>query len=365
MMNPIRSYLNERREDLWPGGSPLEGAIVAGADRDPGAKVTYIFFDRDGDPSAVAKVARRPSGEAALVAEDAVLRELWALGFRTVIDYAPRPLALERIGDRLVLVVSVVAGQPMRTRYYTPGHVTDPQAVADDFAVAASWLRRFHHETRRSVMALDDEGFDRWIGSVFGRYRRSIGWSEAEESLFGTLRHRAADLRGCPIPVAAVHGDYAIGNLLLEGSRLTGVIDWEFGGLGELPFRDVYKFPTSYGLYLDGAQPAHRGGIPGHEGREGIGERWRRSGAWANAAGFAHAYFGRGWFPDQVRRFVLEHLDDLGIPRAANALFFPVFLAEQAMALDDPTFRAGYRSLLLATAEEAPRSWLWQSEVSA
>jgi aminoglycoside phosphotransferase (APT) family kinase protein len=365
MMDAIRSYLNERRGEFWPGRSPLDGAIVAGADRDPGAKVTFIFFDGDGDPSAVAKVARRPSGEAALVAEDAVLRELWAIGSRTVTEYAPRPVALERIGDRLVLVVSVVAGEPMRTRYYAPGHVSDPRAVADDFTIAASWLRRFHDETRRGVVVLDDEGFDRWIGSVFERYRRTIGWSEPEEALFETLRRLAGDLRGCPIPLAAVHGDYAIGNLLVDGSGLSGVIDWEFAGLAEPPFRDVYKFPTSYGLYLDRAQPARRGRIPGHEGRETMGERWSRSGGWANAAGFAHAYFGRGWFPEQVRRFVLEHLDDLGIPRAANALFFPVFLAEQAMALEDPAFRAGYRSLLVAAAEEAPRSWLWQSEVPA
>ena len=365
MMDAIRSFLNERRGELWPGRPPLEGAIVAGADRDPGAKVTFIYFDGDGDPTAVAKVARRASGEAALMAEDTVLRELWALGSRTVTESVPRPLALDRIGDRLVLVVSFLAGQPMRTRYYAPGHVSDPRAVADDFAVAASWLRRFHHETGRGAVALDDEAFDRWVGSVFERYRRTIGWSEPEESLFEALRREAGDLRGCPIPLSAVHGDYAIGNLLLEGRRLTGVIDWELGGVAEPPFRDVYKFPTSYGLYLDRAQPPRRGRNPGHAGRQEMGERWSRSGAWANAAGFAHAYFGRGWFPDQVRRFVLGHLDDLGIPRAANALFFPVFLAEQAMALDDPTFRAGYRSLLLATAEEAPRSWLWQSEVPA
>jgi aminoglycoside phosphotransferase (APT) family kinase protein len=365
MMDAIRSYLNERRGEIWPGRSPLRGAIVAGADRDPGAKVTYIFFDDDGDPSAVAKVARRPSGEAALMAEHAVLRELWSLGVPTVTDHAPRPLALERIGDRLVLIVSPVAGQPMTTRYYAPGHVTDPRAVAEDFAVAASWLRRFQHETDRSAVALDEESFERWVGSVFERYRRTIGWSEVEESLFRTLRQRASDLRGCPIPVAAVHGDYAMGNLLLEGSRLTGVIDWEFGGLAEPPFRDVYKFPTSYGCYLDRAQPARRGRIPGHEGRAELGEHWDRYGDWANTAGFAYSYFGRGWFPDQVRRFVLGLLEDLGVPRAANALFFPVFLAEQAMALEDPAFRAGYRSLLVATAEEAPRSWLWQSEVMA
>lgn len=39
----------------------------------------------------------------------------------------------------------------------------------------------------------------------------------------------------CPAPVEAVlnHGDYRMGNLLVEGSRLTGVLDWEIAHFGD------------------------------------------------------------------------------------------------------------------------------------
>jgi aminoglycoside phosphotransferase (APT) family kinase protein len=44
----------------------------------------------------------------------------------------------------------------------------------------------------------------------------------------------------CPAPVEPVlnHGDYRMGNLLVEGSRLTGVLDWEIAHFGD-PHEDL------------------------------------------------------------------------------------------------------------------------------
>lgn len=44
----------------------------------------------------------------------------------------------------------------------------------------------------------------------------------------------------CPTPVEPVlnHGDYRMGNLLVEGSRLTGVLDWELAHFGD-PHEDL------------------------------------------------------------------------------------------------------------------------------
>ena len=36
-----------------------------------------------------------------------------------------------------------------------------------------------------------------------------------------------------PVPPQLVHGDFRLGNLLVEGSRLTGVLDWELAHLGD------------------------------------------------------------------------------------------------------------------------------------
>ena len=41
-----------------------------------------------------------------------------------------------------------------------------------------------------------------------------------------------------PVPPRLVHGDFRLGNLLVEGSRLTGVLDWELAHLGD-PLEDL------------------------------------------------------------------------------------------------------------------------------
>jgi hypothetical protein len=277
----------------------------------------------------------------------------------------PEPLAIERIGGRLVLFLSVVPGEPMTTRYYSSGHVSDPRLVDRDFVLAGSWLARFQAETRAEDDRSDGDGFDRFAGPIIDRYRREIGWTAWERRLFDDVWRRAKDLRDHRFPLVAVHGDYWMGNILVRDRGLSGVVDWERAHSTGLPFLDIYKFPTSYGFYLDRASPGTGGRVPGHPGRDEFRVSWRRFGDWQNLTGFAYAYFGHGWFPRLVQTYVLGHLDRLGVPHEANAVFFPIFIADQAMSLEDPDFRSGYRSLLHAFAEERDATWLWRGVEAA
>lgn len=363
MIDPIRAFLNSRHRDGWASGLPIAGGIVAGADKDPAAKTTLLLFDDSGTPAAVAKVARRPAGERALRSEAAVLTDLWAEGTPIVHGFVPRLIAIERIAGRLVLCTSMVGGSPMTRRYYRPGHISSPELVRRDFDLAGGWLEQFHRQTRRTAV-FDPEMGSVLVDRVLARYVARFGQTADEEVLFADVLRAADDLFGMELPMVGVHGDYAIGNLLVDRDRVSGVVDWEFGSVGGPPFRDVYKFPTSYGFYLDRAAPGRRA-VPGHPGREAMAARWSRFGDWPNLIGFAYSFFGRGWFPDLVRDYVLVGLDGLQIPHAANAVFFPVFLAEQAVALDDPEFQQGYRSLLAGFGHERRSSWLWRSEVPA
>jgi aminoglycoside phosphotransferase (APT) family kinase protein len=359
MIDAIRAHLLDRRNAFVPPRDLGSGALVVGRDKDPSAKVTYVLFDRLGKPAVAAKVARRRVSERSLVAEYSALRQLRSGRSPLVSGCTPEPLFLERIQGRLALILSALEGAPMVTRYYQPGHTSDPGRVAEDFQAAGTWLRRFHHETMTGVVHLDDHTLEQWVGSTFVRYRNEIGWTRPEADLFEAVAERATALAGCAIPMTAVHGDYSVGNLLLGNGGISGVVDWELGRASGLPLSDVYKFPTSYGFYLDRAYPIDARRIPGHPGREELRDRWRRFGDWPNLLGFGYSYFGQGWFPEQVRRFVLQHLEHLGLPPAVNAVFFPTFLAEQAMTLPDPAFRRGYRSLLRAFWEERSFTWLW------
>ncbi|MFL5737424.1 MAG: aminoglycoside phosphotransferase family protein [Actinomycetota bacterium] len=359
MIDEVRAFL-AARPDLLPSETDLDGAIVAGIDRESSAKVTCLFFDHDGNPTVAAKIARREPADRSLAQEHAVLSQLWRLDTRAIRSCVPRPIALERIRGRLAMITSALPGGPMSARYYTPGHVADRAAVAEDFHAASAWLRRLEEDTRSGATRLDAMSLEAWTRPVFDRYRQEIGWGDPEERLLAMILERGSDLFGTALPITAVHGDYWMGNLLLSGGAITGVVDWELGRTAGLPFADIYKFPTSYAFYLDRSGRSLRGEVPGHPERAAFEQRWRRYGTWPNLAGFAYGYFGRGWFPEQVRRFVLGHLAWLGLPAQLNGIFFPLFLAQQATSLDVPSFREGYRSVVRALVEERDSTWLWQ-----
>src|SRR5205823_4643586 len=84
MIPPLTRLLQARWPELRPGRPPVAAAIVAGLDRSPAGKVTLVFFDQAGDLAAVAKVARSPASEPALVREHETVSHLWALGVPSV-----------------------------------------------------------------------------------------------------------------------------------------------------------------------------------------------------------------------------------------------------------------------------------------
>jgi hypothetical protein len=362
MIPRLTEVLRARWERLRPGAPPPVSALVAGVDRSAAAKVTLVFFDRAGDLAAVAKVSRTAASEPALARERETVAELWARRVPSVLARVAEPLLLERVDGRLVLVQAPMGGRPMSAAYYTPGHVADQALVAEDFALAGAWLLGFQRETATGPGLLDEALMERWVTRAISAYRAEVGWDATEERLFGEVLTRAKALLGLPLPAVAVHGDYWMGNLLVDRDGLAGVIDWERGQpSGPAPL-DVYKFPTSYALYMDRSYPG--GQVPGHPELPRWRERWRRFGESRHLAGFGYAYYGEGWFPERVRGFVADHLRALGVPAEANAVFFPLFLAEQALLPGHPRTRADYRALLHAFADDQAPTWLLASSAT-
>ena len=129
MIDALLAWLNDGCTEPGNERPRLTGGIVAGLYRNS-SKVTLILFDTRGELGAVVKATRRPSAEAALMAEYAALNELTHLAPEAMRG-APRPIALERVDGHLVLVESPVVGEPMTARYYSPGHTSDPGRVRE------------------------------------------------------------------------------------------------------------------------------------------------------------------------------------------------------------------------------------------
>jgi aminoglycoside phosphotransferase (APT) family kinase protein len=349
----------------WAGdwqmpGRPPVSALLAGIDRTPEAKVSLLLFDDSGAVVAVAKVPRDDRGAAAVRAEHAALR--WAWSIASLRPTVPRPIGLLELDGRPVLVQSAVAGKPMTASYYTPGHTSNQALVERDFEAAGDWLDAFVGATRYAEVSLA-EVTQRWIGPLVDRYRGAFGTSPDEDDLLAAVLDRAHGLGGETVPLAARHGDFWMGNLLLEGDVITGVIDWELARERDAagPFSDAFKLPTSYGLYLDRPWPWAGGKVPGHPGREDVDRRWRRWGSWRNLVGFGHVWFGDGWLADLVLQWVSKRWATLGVNPAVAGTFFPLFIMEQTLTLQDPETRDGWRSALCAFAAEREHCRVWRA----
>lgn len=348
MIDDLVQMLNERSAPL--GLPRLHPGLVIGVDADPAGKVTMILLDDGGSPRAVAKVSRRRDDDSRLDAEHSALQRVRQHALPSVGSSVPRPLLLERVAGRPALVTTAVPGAPLSVRYHHPGHVSSPLRVEADFAAAGHWLAAFHSDTGISTVSCE-EVWHSQMEPLFARYQASVGWSDWEAGLYGRMLRWVDDLADVPIPLASVHGDYCIGNVLLHGDVVTGVVDWELGREPAVALTDVFKFAASYGSFLDRAAPQRGDGIAGHAGWATARRRWGSSSSWSNLTGFVYTYFGDGWFPELVRDYLMGSYCRLGCPPDVEPLFLVGFVAEQVLTLDNPVYRNGYRDLLRAMAE--------------
>ena len=350
------------REWEGPAADVPTAVALLGPDRAADAKVALLLFARRDEPVAVAKVARSAAGAAALTREHEALCAFWTHGSAALRERMPRPLGLRTLGSRLVLLQTAVGGRPMTLDYYTPGHVSSPSKVRADFAGAAEWLTTFQTDTARARLPIE-EAVEEQVRPLLAAYAAELGWGAAEDAVFGEALGRARDLPDGSLPVTGQHGDFWMGNLMVDRpGSVRAVVDWEHARPAGSPMSDVLKLPTSYGFYLDRGRPWAAGRVRGHPERTDGAAAWQRYGDWRNVLGFRHSYFTAGWFPDVVHEHVVAARRRLDVPAPLVLLLVATFLVEQALVSQTDEFRQGYRALIAALADEGRSSWLWSGD---
>jgi hypothetical protein len=144
-------------------------------------------------------------------------------------------------------------------------------------------------------------------------------------------------------PGTVVHGDFWCGNILVEGDRVTGVVDWEAGDIDDEPLRDLARFPLAYALYLDRHTATGRR-VAGHPGMR----------AGSPGAGVLRAFDSSTWFGALVRDFVSEGLQRLGAPPGMWRHVLMAGIAEIAATADHPVFARLHLDLLRTLLQEVP-----------
>ncbi|WP_432943318.1 phosphotransferase [Kribbella sp. CA-253562] len=130
----------------------------------------------------------------------------------------PVPEVLHRCEDGLTVVYTLLGG-----RHVIPLEAGLVDHCAELYAAQLSALADFHSSTARPrPQGLTRRAQEAYDGSADQELRQVIATTWAELSRLGSVR-----------PVGASHMDWRADNLLVNGSRVSGVVDWEF--LGPLP----------------------------------------------------------------------------------------------------------------------------------
>ncbi len=243
--------LDRDRLAVWaqrhlPGSGPLEVTRLAAGH----SNITYLL-DRPGQPRWVLR--RPPAGPLLPTAHD-VLRE-----------YRVLEILGRSGGARVSAVVAAcedpeVIGAPFYVMTASPGVVVRESLPAwlDDAAADIGEVHR-----RRRALGLDvldalaevhrvdpvplieagigrSEGYlprqlRRWTGQRQGILAAvAAGGGRARELPdYDALRDWLESHRPDDVPAAVVHGDYKLDNVLVEGERVTSILDWEMATVGD------------------------------------------------------------------------------------------------------------------------------------
>lgn len=163
--------------------------------------------------------------ETTVTDEFPVVQLLWAHGARI-----PQPFAVESsgevIGERF-LVVAAAGGAPVGGNYVSPPR--DAALIAD----IAACLARIHRvPTQNWPRGEQPQGpafIDAEIAEYRGDYQALGETSPIMDACFTWIDANKDRAYG---PAALIHNDFNFNNLLIEGSRVSAVLDWEFAHVG-------------------------------------------------------------------------------------------------------------------------------------
>jgi hypothetical protein len=304
-------------------------AVVLNNSKDPDPKATMLlFWPGSRFPWAAAKLPSTGRSQMAVRREAGFLLELHARFSGDVLRTIPRRLTAFEAGlPPGAMLVEALDGVPLSVGYCRPGHLRSAAAVERDFGCVARWLADLHAATTQQHARV------RLAGDVLDRLAERFAGDAAATRVRDRLAAAARALDGMRGPKTVVHGDFWMGNVLVDEGRVSGVVDWESADITGEPLRDIARFALAYALYLD------RGTRPGRRVR---GHGFAASG-WG--AGVPYLVSGTGWFPSVARGFVADAMARLGADPALCRELLLFGLAEVAARSDNDEW--AYRHLTL------------------
>lgn len=297
-------------------------SLVVGSSKDPNAKITILLVSAEtGMPVLAVKAPTTDVAAEAVEREWRTLERIDELVPRALRATIPEVVDVVDYKGRPALAMTAMRGSPMTTSYLRWRHTANRAAVEADLAAVGDWLATLQQETARASAPIDMDA------EVTSRLHSRFAEDALLDADLNRLAETQARLAQTTTPRTIVHGDMWFGNVLLEGKRVSGVIDWEAAAPAGEPVRDLVRFALMYALYLDRrTRPGRR--VAGHAGL--------RADSWG--AGIEFALYGNGWFPELFRRFLEQGLTRLGASPKIWRDAVIAGIAEVAAHTDDDGF---------------------------
>ena len=239
-MSDVRVRIDTGYEELLPWMERhFGGRVVAcerqGARRSGGRPAFFVDVEREGGAlvRTYARMSRGPGAQSpifTLAREHAVLEELHAAGIAVPapLGHCPEPegILLERLaGSDDYTAITDAAQRNALDRAFTAELARVHALDVERFARRGLFVPRTREETALADLAVWEEGFDRGARHPVPLVRFARRWL-----------HR--NVPPAPERVVLVQGDTGPGQFLLDGERLTGIVDWEFAHVGD-PMLDL------------------------------------------------------------------------------------------------------------------------------
>jgi PST family polysaccharide transporter len=267
----------------------------------------YFLFDKEASaPCAILKAGDGLNSREILQREFETLKFLRKKMDASMLTTIPQPLAFFEHEGSWVLLESFIPGKSfyaeIRNTFY-------PKRVARrHFSQANEWLIKFHRSTQTSVIQLTDKTIQKYVWEPLQDFSNLCKPTLDEQKMIFYIQKYAKKLKGKTLPVVASQGNFWPSNFLVEEDRV-GIVNFEYFEKESLPFKDLFMLPASYSMYYP----------------------WRY-GNWGQPTDtFSAAFLEKTWISDLVKEYLMNYCEKMDIAPECIEVFFPIFLARQAM----------------------------------
>lgn len=313
MLDLLRAYYLERWENFFPSmKQPPRLAFVCMIKK--WKKILWVLDGRR--PVVVAKISPSDFYPSDIAHEHESLLQLRHQLIPEYCNTIPKPLALDKINEHLVLSMTYLSGKPMDETLPLET-VSRRQEFFRQVEVALEWLAGFQKQMKTEEIILSEEQIEsKLIRPIMQLLSQSPSLA-AETEFVARYCSAIRDLRGERISSLWCHGDFYPGNILSSGRRLA-ITDWADMSHGGGPLDDVFFFFCGFRL-----------SVQENSNPDNI------------VKAFSTLFFRENYLSGRVRELIYWFSNIVGMDDQIVPLLFPLFLVK--MALSEKTMN-GWKS---------------------